>query len=158
MLTIIAALDENNAIGRSGDIPWDAPEDLKFFQRETVGGAIIMGRKTWESLPKKPLPKRLNCVVSSNPDLADNVFPSFASALSHAKHKGYPRTYAIGGSQIYLDAIQQADRMLLTRVNLSVSDADTWFPKFDDSEWKLINQIVLRTAEPLCELHEYIRA
>ena len=69
MLTLIAARARNGAIGKDGTLPWHIPEDLKFFKRETLGGAIIMGRRTWESLPFKPLKDRLNLVVTSTLDL-----------------------------------------------------------------------------------------
>ena len=84
MLTLIAARDRNGAIGKNNTIPWHAPEDLAFFQRETTGGAVIMGRRTWESLPFKPLKNRLNLVVSSDPAVADHVFPSPEGAVDHA--------------------------------------------------------------------------
>ncbi|CAN0153304.1 unnamed protein product, partial [Chrysoparadoxa australica] len=73
MITLIAAHDRNRAIGKDGDIPWHLPEDLAMFKRETLGGALIMGRRTWESLPFKPLPKRLNIVVSRDKGLTEQV-------------------------------------------------------------------------------------
>ncbi|MEM9422743.1 MAG: dihydrofolate reductase, partial [Pseudomonadota bacterium] len=80
MISLIVGRSTNGAIGRDGDIPWHVPEDLKFFQRETMGGAIIMGRKTWESLPFKPLKNRLNVVVSrgevEGADLSVNSVPA----------------------------------------------------------------------------------
>ncbi len=80
MITLIVARDRNGAIGKDNTIPWHAPEDLKAFQRETLGGAIIMGRNTWDSLPVKPLKNRLNIVVSSDPNCADLVVPSLGAS------------------------------------------------------------------------------
>lgn len=76
MLTLIVARARNSAIGKDNDIPWFAPEDLAMFKRETVGGAMIMGRNTWESLPVKPLKSRLNVVVSRDASLTEHVSTS----------------------------------------------------------------------------------
>lgn len=98
MISLIVARARNGAIGRGNTIPWDAPEDLKFFQRETLGGAVIMGRNTWDSLPKRPLPRRLNIVVTSRPaEGADALFVPLAQAVNTARQAGYFRIYAIGG-------------------------------------------------------------
>ena len=85
MLSLVVARARNGAIGKDNLIPWHAPEDLAFFQRETTGGAIIMGRKTWESLPFKPLKNRLNCVVSSDKSLTEHVFATPEAALAFAR-------------------------------------------------------------------------
>ena len=98
MLTLIVARAQNGAIGRGNTIPWSAPEDLAFFQRETLGGALIMGRNTWESLPKRPLPRRLNIVVTSRPLHEEGALvASLTTARDMAEAAGYARVYAIGG-------------------------------------------------------------
>ena len=97
MISLVVARARNGAIGKDNDIPWHAPEDLKAFQRETLGGAIIMGRNTWDSLPFKPLKNRLNIVVSSNLDAAEIVVPSIEDAIALARAEGYARIYGIGG-------------------------------------------------------------
>ncbi|WP_170329344.1 dihydrofolate reductase [Ruegeria arenilitoris] len=157
MITLIVARTKNSAIGRNGDIPWHLPEDLKSFQRETLGGALIMGRNTWESLPVKPLPKRLNIVVSSQSDAADIVTPSVSAAIQTASDAGYDRIYGIGGARIYEEMIPLADRLMISEVEIQVGDADTFFPSFDLDSWRLINKRLLRPDGPKCSLHEYLR-
>jgi dihydrofolate reductase len=159
MLSLIVARARNGAIGRDGTIPWHAPEDLRAFQRETLGGAVIMGRATWDSLPRRPLPQRLNIVVTSRPaDPAEGVaFVPLADALPLAQAAGHSRIYAIGGAGIYAHFLPLANRLLITEVALDVPDADTFFPEFSLSEWSKIAEIPLRTEKPACFLTEYLR-
>ena len=157
MITLIVARARNGAIGRSGTIPWDVPEDLKFFQRETLGGALIMGRTTWESLPVKPLPRRYNIVVSSNPDVAEIVMPSIVQAVEHARAQGYQRIYGIGGARIYKELLPHAHRLLISEVDIHVPDADTFLPDIDLTTWYRLDTQVLRRAEPSCKMQEYVR-
>lgn len=157
MITLVVGRATNGAIGRNGDIPWFIPEDLATFQRETLGGAIIMGRNTWDSLPKKPLPRRFNIVVSSQPDAADVVVGSVAEAVALARDEGYDRVYGIGGAGIYREMMQMADRMLITDVDTEIEDADTFFPAFEAAEWALHHERVLKGASPACMVREYMR-
>lgn len=158
MLTLIAGRDRNGVIGKGGTIPWHAPEDLAFFQRETTGGAVIMGRKTWESLPRKPLPRRLNIVVTSRPgDGSDALFVPLDAALPAALAAGYARIYAIGGEGIYRAFLPLADRLLITEVDVLVEGGDARFPDFDASEWHLATTLGLRAEHPACTLVEYLR-
>jgi dihydrofolate reductase len=157
MLTLIVARARNHAIGKGNDIPWHAPEDLKMFQRETTGGAVIMGRRTWESLPFKPLKNRLNVVVSRDKDLTKNVVSSVADALEVCREAGYHRVYGIGGETIYRDLLAYADRLLLTEVDLTIDDADAYFPAFDETEWHEISSTEVRPADPRCTLRELVR-
>jgi dihydrofolate reductase len=157
VISLIVARARDGAIGLEGSIPWDVPQDLKFFQRETVGGAIIMGRNTWESLPVKPLPKRLNIVVSSNSKAAEIVVPSVAAAINHAHGMGLSRIYGIGGAQIYQEMLPLAHRLLISEVDVEVPNADTFFPDFDANLWGKISSVSLSDGDPACTLHEYIR-
>lgn len=157
MITLIVARAENGAIGRNGTIPWHVPEDLKFFQRETLGGALIMGRKTWVSLPVKPLSKRCNIVVSSNLELADVVVPTVAAAVELALDQGYQRIYGIGGAGIYEEMFPLANRLLISEVGIDVPDADTFFPEVDTDTWDAINERTLRSTAPECCLREYLK-
>lgn len=157
MISLVVGRARNGAIGRDGDIPWFLPEDLKTFQRETLGGAIIMGRATWVSLPKKPLPKRYNIVVSSQPDAADVVVSSVADAVKLAYAEGYHRVYGIGGFGIYSEMLPLADRLLISEVDMDVPDADTFFPEVDLSQWRLASSRVLPGEGPKCEVCEYLR-
>ncbi len=157
MLTLIVARARNGAIGKSNTIPWHAPEDLAAFQRETTGGALIMGRRTWESLPVKPLKGRLNCVVSSDPELADHVFDTPETALDFALQSGYRRVYGIGGEAIYHHLMPLADRLLVTEVDLEIAEADAFFPSFAPEDWRRKTELVLRSTDPRCVLREYLR-
>lgn len=159
MLSLIVARARNGAIGRANIIPWHAPEDLAAFQRETLAGAVIMGRNTWESLPKRPLPRRLNIVVTSQPASPheNTLFLPFDQALPAAKAAGYMRQYAIGGAGIYAAFLPHAERLLITEVDLDIPDADTFFPEFDQTLWRLAARLRLRRADPVCILHEYLR-
>lgn len=157
MLTLIVARARNGAIGKGNTIPWHAPEDLRAFQRETTGGALIMGRRTWESLPVKPLKNRLNLVVSSDKSLAEHVFNSPDKAADFALEAGYRRLYGIGGEAIYRHFLPLADRLLVTEVALEISDADAFFPEFLPSDWRALPPQSLRDDAPACILHEYLR-
>ncbi|TNJ48227.1 dihydrofolate reductase [Phaeobacter sp. B1627] len=158
MITLIVARARNGAIGKDNDIPWHAPEDLKAFQRETLGGAIIMGRNTWDSLPVKPLKNRLNIVVSSNPEAAETVVPSITEAIALARREGYARIYGIGGAGIYKGMLAQADRLMITEVDLDIDDADAFFPSVDPDDWRRVLEVPLRAAAPKCVLTEFLRA
>jgi dihydrofolate reductase len=140
-LCLIAALAQNRVIGRDNQLPWHLPADLKHFKALTLGKPIIMGRKTWDSL-SRPLPGRLNLVVSRQPGLAldgAEVFASLDAALQRAevwaREQGVDELMLIGGAQLYEQALQQADRLYLTRVELS-PEGDAWFPEFDPAKWQ----------------------
>ncbi len=157
MFTLIVARDRIGAIGKHNTIPWHAPEDLKAFQRETLGGAVIMGRNTWESLPFKPLKNRLNLVVSSNPQAADEVYASVAAAVEAAYAQGYRRVYGIGGAGIYREMLALADRLLITEVETEVEAADTFFPETSAHQWRRHGETELRSQDPACTMIEYLR-
>lgn len=158
MLSVIVARARGGAIGQEGVIPWHAPEDLSFFQRETLGGAVIMGRRTWDSLPRRPLPRRYNLVVTSRPEGVEGAQPvGLGEALYAARAAGYLRVYAIGGAAIYGAFLPVADRMLITEVDLDVPGADTHFPEFDAGLWRLNSCMVVRNSGPRCVVNEYLR-
>ena len=156
MITLIAAHDLRGAIGKNGGIPWDAPEDLAMFSRETRGDAIIMGRKTWESLPVKPLKGRMNIVVTRNADLAEHTASSVEKAISMAQQAGCLRIYGIGGQSIYEAMGPFADRLVLTKVSVETPEADAFF-KQPDGPWEVISQSVIRTENPTCRVIECLR-
>lgn len=157
MISLIVARDRNGAIGKDGTIPWHAPEDLAFFQRETLGGVIIMGRRTWESLPYRPLKGRLNLLVSRDTSLGEHVFPTPQAALDFAHAQGHARIYGIGGAAIYEALLPKADRLLITQVDLTIEAPDTHFPRFDPKDWTAKTQLPLRHEGPACVMQEYLR-
>lgn len=156
MISLIVARDRNGAIGKGNEIPWHAPEDLKFFMRETMGGAVIMGRNTWDSLPFKPLKNRLNIVVSTQGVDHEHVFPTVDDAVAFAKSQGRARIYGIGGFGIYKAMLPLADRLLITQVDVEVDDPDTYFPKFDEDNWRVLSELPLRTEPPACIVIEWL--
>ncbi|MGR3803076.1 dihydrofolate reductase [Marinibacterium profundimaris] len=157
MITLLVARARNGAIGRDGTMPWSLPEDLAHFREATTGGALIMGARTWRSLPRRPLPDRLNCVVSSDPDLAEHVFPSPAEAVRFAREAGHQAIHGIGGARVYADLMPLADRMLISEVELDVEDADTFFPDFDETGWTCCQTTLLRRRNPMCILRDLRR-
>ncbi|MEB0039460.1 MULTISPECIES: dihydrofolate reductase [unclassified Pseudomonas] len=143
-LSLIAALGENRVIGVDNSMPWHLPADFKYFKATTLGKPIIMGRKTWDSLGR-PLPGRLNLVVSRQADLQPEGAEVFASldaavvrAEQWAREQGADEVMLIGGAQLYAQGLEQADRLYLTRVALS-PDGDALFPEFDMAQWALVS-------------------
>ncbi|MCF3973429.1 dihydrofolate reductase [Paracoccus salsus] len=159
-LTLIAAQDLNRAIGRENTIPWHVPEDFAFFKQETTGGAVLMGRKTWDSLPRKPLPGRLNVVMTRQPRTPQpgTVFCSLDDAVGVAREAGYQRIYCIGGSQIYGQMLPMADRILLSTVETRVENPDAFFPLLDPDAWDIVDERLLRASHPICRLTEFRRS
>ncbi|HEX6099877.1 MAG TPA: dihydrofolate reductase [Thermoanaerobaculia bacterium] len=140
-VTLIAALAANNVIGRSNQVPWCLPTDLRRFKALTTGHHLIMGRKTYESVGR-PLPGRTNVVITRRGDWSAEgviVVHSLEEALRVAESAGETEAFIAGGAEIYELSIHRADRMQLTRVHAEV-EGDTWFPEFDDvSEWQLVD-------------------
>ena len=130
----IVAMAAENAIGRNGELPWHLPEDLKHFKELTMGHPVIMGRKTWESLPKRPLPGRRNMVVSRDPDYQAEdaeVFGSVEEAIDACREV----PFIIGGAEIYRTALPFCTKIFLTLVETDISDADAFFPNLSSSDW-----------------------
>ena len=144
MITIIAAIAEDNAIGLKGKLLYWLPADLKRFKALTTGHTIIMGRKTFESLPKGALPNRRNIVLSrSKKDFPGaEKFTSLQEALAACKlplkgDGGSEDIYIIGGASIYAEALPLADRLCLTEVHDTPKEADAFFPDFNRDEWEI---------------------
>ena len=149
MITIIAAVAKNRAIGYENKLIYWLPNDLKRFKALTTGHTIVMGRNTFLSLPKGALPNRRNIVLSrSTKELPGcDVYTSLEEALSHCTPD--EDIYIIGGASVYRQALKMADRLCLTEVNDTPEKADTFFPPYDD--WKEER----RENHPIDERHEY---
>ena len=140
MLSHIVAAAKNNVIGRDGDLPWSLPEDMKFFREKTSGHAMIMGRKTFESVGH-PLPNRLNVVVTRNTDYQPEgavVFQSIEKAIEHCQtqtDKWGEEIFIIGGGEIFKETLSLVDRIYLTRIHEEI-DGDSLYPdlNLDDFE------------------------
>lgn len=135
-ITLIAAVAENGCIGVDNDMPWHIPEDFAFFKQYTLGKPVIMGRKTWESLPKKPLPGRRNIVITRQPDyraegaeLADSIQTALQLCAGEAE------MMIMGGAQIYAEAMPLATDLRITEVKLNVA-GDAFFPPIAPEQWR----------------------
>ena len=131
-VTLIVAVARNGVIGRDGDLPWRLPDDLKTFKRLTLGKPIVMGRKTWQSIGR-PLPERLNIVMTRSPLLAD-----------------HDEIMVIDDKTIYRQFLDRADRIYLTEVDAEV-DGDVTFPELDVADWEEVS----REHHPADERHAY---
>ena len=133
-LSLIVATDENRLIGSDNGLPWHLPADLAYFRRTTMGKAIVMGRKTFESIGR-PLPGRRNIVVSRNPDFSAagcEVVADIDEALAICA--GDEEIMLIGGASLYRQTLPRADRLYLTLIHHAF-DGDTWFPELDPEQW-----------------------
>ncbi|MCX7742954.1 MAG: dihydrofolate reductase [Flavobacteriales bacterium] len=138
-LSIIVAMAENGAIGLNNQLLWHLPDDLKFFKQHTLNKPIIMGRKTYESIGSKPLPKRTNVVISRNKhySVAEGVllFDSLSHALQHFQNED--EIFVIGGAQLYNLAWPLCNRLYRTLVH-TIPTADTFFKHEPDEHWTLV--------------------
>ncbi|MCD8318573.1 MAG: dihydrofolate reductase [Paraprevotella sp.] len=138
MVSIIAAIALNRAIGLENKLLYWLPEDLKRFKSLTTGHTIIMGRKTYESLPKGALPNRRNIVLSRQPQRAypcTEVYHSLDEALGHCSKE---EVFIIGGESVYREALTFCDRLYLTEIEDLPAHADAFFPSFALDEWELV--------------------
>lgn len=151
-LTIVASIGENNELGKEGDLCWHIREDLRHFKELTLGGAVIMGRKTWESLPKKPLPGRTNIVISSKEPAGEEAGVCFhARSLEEAvstaaSQNASGQIFIIGGASVYRQAMPAATCLELTKIHAADTDADTFFPNIDEGEWRVEKESEIMTA------------
>jgi dihydrofolate reductase len=134
-IALVVAVSRNGVIGRAGGLPWHISSDLKRFKAITMGKPLIMGRKTWESLPKKPLPGRQNIVITRQASYqAEGAVVVADTALAMAAAGEAEEIAVIGGGEIYRMFFAKADRIYLTEVDLEV-EGDTRFPRIDPSQW-----------------------
>lgn len=142
MISIIVAIAENGAIGYKGDLIYHLSADLKRFKALTTGHTVIMGRKTFESLPKGALPNRRNIVLTRQSGASfpgTVVFPSLSDALNHCSSD--EKVFIIGGAQVYSQALDLADELDITLVHDTPGQADTFFPDFEgQGDWRLISR------------------
>jgi dihydrofolate reductase len=142
-VSIIVVIAENGVIGRENGLPWRLSTDLKRFKALTLGKPVVMGRKTWESMPKRPLPGRRNIVVTRDPDYVAegaDVFGSLEDALEAAGEANpHGEICIIGGGQIYAQGLARADRLHVTHIEAAV-DGDTTFPVIDPAVWRKVHE------------------
>mgnify|MGYP000611756060 CR=1 FL=1 len=151
-VVLIAAFAQNRVVGIENRLPWHLPEDLKYFKRTTSGKAIIMGRKTYDSIGR-PLPNRTNIVVTRNPEFTApgiKVVTSLEAAIELAKEvnhiNGVDEVMVIGGASIYESALPIADRLYLTHVHAEVA-GDAYFPEVNFKQWAEVSREDYKASE-----------
>jgi dihydrofolate reductase len=141
-INIIVAASKNNCIGKEDDLPWDLPTDMKRFKKLTNGHVVVMGRKTFETIPEKyrPLPNRTNVIITRNKD-----YKAEGCEIRHDLQKaldefvwGNTEVFVMGGGEIYKEAFSYANQFMLTRIDAEV-EGDTFLEGFDENKWELIN-------------------
>ena len=140
MLSIIVAIAENLAIGKDNDLLWHIPEDMKRFKQITLGHTIIMGKRTWYSLPKRPLPNRVSLVITDIPaEVIEGCIMAYSIADAISKCRPSEENFVIGGASVYGQFLPLAYRLYLTRVHKPF-EADVFFPEINYTEWKRIHK------------------
>lgn len=137
-LTLIAAVARNGTIGNNNQLLWQEPLDQRHFRAATLGHPVVMGRKTWDSLPARfrPLPGRTNVVVTRQTDWAASGALAAASLdAALAMLAAWDEVFVIGGGELYCEALPLADRLVLTEVDVVVPDADTFFPAWNRADF-----------------------
>ncbi|SDM32700.1 dihydrofolate reductase [Maricaulis salignorans] len=147
-ICLIVARGRNGVIGTQGDLPWRLSSDLKHFKAVTSGKPIVMGRKTWDSLPRRPLPGRLNIVVSRQAgftaeggEVAGDLDTALVIAITQAQADSVGEVFVIGGAQIYAAALGHAHRLYITEVEADPA-GDAVFPTLEAGQWSEISREV----------------
>ena len=153
LLAIVAARARNGVIGRDGGLPWRLKSDMALFKATTLGKPVIMGRKTWDSLPKKPLPGRTNLVLSRDGTfeprgavVCDRFDQALSMAREQAQEDGAEEVCVIGGTMLFALAMPKAKRLYLTEVEAEV-EGDASFPDFDEAAWREVRRDAHSAAE-----------
>ena len=148
MISIIAAIANHNAIGAGNRLLCHLPNDLKRFRQLTTGHTVMMGRKTFESLPRGALPNRTNAVITRNAQASFDgceTFDNLPDAINAHRHED--ELFIIGGAQIYEQAIGLAGKLYITRVHHTFDEADVFFPEIDAGDWELTEQNMFSTDD-----------
>jgi dihydrofolate reductase len=153
VLALVAARARNGVIGRDGELPWRLKSDLQRFKAITLGKPVIMGRKTWDSLPRKPLPGRANFVLSRDGTFepkgavaCERFEEALAMAREQASEDGVDEVCVIGGTALYALALPKARRLYLTEVETD-AEGDAHFPAFDEAKWNEVAREVHAAGE-----------
>ncbi len=143
-ISVVVAVAENNAIGKEGKLLWRLSRDMQYFKEVTWGHYVLMGRKTWDGIPPKfsPLPGRVNIIVTRQSDFVCEgckVVASVEEGIEFARQNGEQELMVIGGGEIYKQALNKTDKIYLTKVHHTFTDADTFFPQLSNEEWNTTN-------------------
>ena len=150
---LIWGQDKNGGIGNNNSLPWHISSDLKNFKKLTLNSPIIMGRRTWESLKTKPLPKRRNIVLSTNQLKNVEYYNTINTCIQKLKKDNLNKVFIIGGAQVYKKFFPYADYLHITLIEKTINEIDTWFPislqtikiQFDKKEESNLNEIAIYT-------------
>ena len=142
---MIVAVSKNNVIGKNNSLAWHLPDDMNYFSNMTQGHSVIMGRKNWESIPKKfrPLPNRKNIVITRNTDFNEDkckVVNSLEDAIKVSRNNDDEEIFIIGGGEIYKLGLDFIDKLYITEIKANV-EGDTFFPLWDSKKWKEVSRI-----------------
>ena len=147
MISIIVAVSEDWGIGNDNKLLWNISEDLKRFKKLTFGNTVIMGKKTWESLPRRPLPGRKNIVLTDDPqELIDNSVTAYSIEDALSKCEKGEEIFVIGGGSVYSQFLPLADRLYITHVHRK-APADVFFPRIDPEIWEVIEKKEFKARE-----------
>lgn len=145
-ISYVVAIADNGVIGRNNALPWRLSGDMAFFKRITMGKPVIMGRKTWESLPRKPLPGRTNILVTRDPsyraegaEVVHSAEEALARGSAVAASDGVDEVMVIGGAQLYAEMFDRATRLYITEVH-AAPEGDVSFPAFDAAHWHEVSR------------------
>jgi dihydrofolate reductase len=171
-MNIIVSVDKNGCIGNNNDLLYDIKEDKNYFKEVTIGSAVVMGRKTWESIPRKPLPNRMNVIISRTLTVADYpdtfIYDSFETFMLNIKHNQFinPITshfyniFIIGGSQLYDHVLKnyKVETIYKTAIEdpgqlIPALNSPIYFPKIDWDKYNLISITSLTTSNYKCQYH-----
>jgi dihydrofolate reductase len=140
MISIIVAVSEDYGIGRNNELLYNIPEDLRRFKQLTMGQCLIMGKRTWESLPRRPLPGRVNIVLTDIPgEMIDGCVTSYSIEDALSECPDGKEIFIIGGGSVYRQFMPFADRLYITHVH-EKAPADTWFPEIKGDTWEVIEK------------------
>lgn len=152
IISHIVAAGEENEIGKSNQLLWHLPNDLKFFKNTTWGMPIIMGRKTYESIAGEPLPGRINIIITQQKDYDPKhekaiVVNSFEEAIQKAKEADVKEVFVAGGGEIYRNTLSQTNRIYLTRVHAKFPEAEIFYPEIRNTDWKKKKELAFSQDE-----------
>jgi dihydrofolate reductase len=152
IISHLVAVSENNVIGKNNQLPWNLPNDFKYFKNKTWGMPVVMGRKTYESMEKE-LKGRINIVVTTNKEWKREIVivtSSIDEGIKKAEETDCKEIFIIGGGEIFKQSMDIANRLYITRVHASV-EGDTFYPSIDETKWKLISE----DPHPADEKHQF---
>jgi dihydrofolate reductase len=140
MINLIVAIAEDNAIGIAGDLLCHLPNDLKHFKEITTGATVVMGKNTFFSLPRRPLPNRRNIVLTTDTEFTyENTEVAHSIEQLYTLLKDEEEVFIIGGGKVYEQFINTVDKLYVTHIHHTWEDADTFFPKIDPDTWQCVS-------------------